>query len=95
MKDLIRAAVALNLKGKSKPKPGERAVSGPTSFIANLKQPGKIENSRNSNRRREVSPCFDVFRLSCAARIASASDLHETPIRFRYASSVACWYSAF
>ena len=34
LKDLIRAAVALNLKGKSKPKP-RRASSkhGPTSFI--------------------------------------------------------------
>jgi hypothetical protein len=32
LKDLIRAAVALNLK--SKPKPGERAASTPTNFIA-------------------------------------------------------------
>ena len=34
LKDLIRAAVGLNLKGKSKPRPGGRAASGPTSFIA-------------------------------------------------------------
>ena len=36
LKDLIRAAVALNLKGKTSPSrsPGERAASGPTSFIA-------------------------------------------------------------
>jgi len=27
LKDLIRGAVALNLKGKSKPKPGERAAA--------------------------------------------------------------------
>jgi len=33
LKDLIRAAVALNLKDKSRSR-GERAVSGPTSFIA-------------------------------------------------------------
>jgi hypothetical protein len=34
LKDLIRAAVALNLMSKSKPNPGERAASGLTSFIA-------------------------------------------------------------
>ncbi len=37
LKDLIRAAVALNLKGRRtsrSPSPGERAASGPTSFIA-------------------------------------------------------------
>ena len=56
LKDLIRAAVELNLRAKASRSPGERAVSGQGSFIANLKQPGKIENSRNSNRRREVSP---------------------------------------
>jgi hypothetical protein len=33
LKDFIRAAVALNLMVKRKPKPGERATSGPTSFI--------------------------------------------------------------
>ena len=27
---------------------------------------------------------LDVFRLSCAAWMASASDLHEIPIKFRY-----------
>jgi hypothetical protein len=37
LKALIRAAVALNLKSKTKPKPRrERAASGPTSFIAGL-----------------------------------------------------------
>jgi len=34
LKDLIRAAVALNLKARASRSPGERAASGPTSFIA-------------------------------------------------------------
>src|SRR5690348_2557222 len=34
LKDLIRAAVALNLKGKSKPKPRRANSNGPTSVIA-------------------------------------------------------------
>jgi len=33
LKDLIRAAVALNLKGKSKPKPRRASRSGPTSAV--------------------------------------------------------------
>jgi hypothetical protein len=33
-KDLVRAAVALNLKGKSKPKSGQRAAAGPHSQTA-------------------------------------------------------------
>src|SRR6266446_4321722 len=39
---------------------------------------------------------LDVFRMSCAARTASASDLHEIPIKFRYGLvSVASWYRCF
>src|SRR3954464_14908697 len=34
LKDLIRAAVALNLEDKSKPSPGDRAVSERTSLVA-------------------------------------------------------------
>src|SRR5215467_9203058 len=42
------------------------------------------------------SLALDVFRISCAARMASASDLHEIPIKFRYGLvSVACWHSVF
>jgi hypothetical protein len=49
LKDLIRAAVALNLKGKGKPRyrtvrasrsRGEPLASGPTSFIAGPGVPG-------------------------------------------------------
>jgi hypothetical protein len=32
LKDLIRAAVALNLMGKNKPKPGERTASAPSKL---------------------------------------------------------------
>jgi hypothetical protein len=38
---------------------------------------------------------IDVFKMSCEARMASASDLHEIPIKFRYGLvSAASWYSA-
>src|SRR6516164_9728477 len=39
---------------------------------------------------------LDVFRMSCSARMASANDLHEIPIKFPYGLlSVACRYSVF
>ena len=42
------------------------------------------------------SVVLDVFRLSCSARMASASDLKEIPINFRYGLvSAASKYSVF
>src|SRR5215831_5108207 len=42
------------------------------------------------------SLALDVFRMSCSARMASATDLKEIPIKLRYGLvSVACWYSVF
>ena len=69
LKDLIRAAVALNLKGKGKPRyrtvrasrsRGEPLASGPTSFIAG---PGHIASRRG----RASAPASDAKQLGVEA----------------------------
>src|SRR5437867_10222619 len=79
---------------------GGRQVSNSDRAIMLNKVPIVISAICSWPRDKSASPpagslaFLDVFRLSCAARMASASDLHEILIKFRYGlASVACWYS--
>src|SRR5207302_1766279 len=82
--------------------PGGRQVSNSDRAIMLNEVPRVISAICSGSRDKRGSPqagslaFLDVFRLSCAARMASASDLNEIPIKFRYGLvSVACWYSVF
>lgn len=71
LKDLFRAAVALNLKGKSKRRSGERAASGPpTSFIAAQWNPdiGRAESHREPENRTTSVPVRAAAMRARAAK---------------------------
>src|SRR5438128_11091586 len=80
---------------------GGRQVSNSDRAIILNKVPRVINPSGSWPRDKSGSPqagsvFLDVFRLSCSPQMASASDLHEIAIKFRYGLvSVFCWYSMF
>src|SRR5438477_7479080 len=81
--------------------PGGRQVSNSDRAIMLNKVPIVISAICSWPRDKSGSPqagslAFLDFRLSCSARMASASDLHEIPIKFRYGLvSDASRYSVF